>query len=97
MFGSNDEPKIEHTILELGHIRVFSFETSSSIMKNYPPTNVYWHFIGAAHAFGPFPGLHDALAHYTSTIANQKKEQDESAGKEKIIYVNFRSKKRVGG
>jgi len=92
--SNNMLPKTKPFLLfELGNLQVFHYPTQDQITRGLLPTEVYWQDKSSRHTYGPFPGIHAAMSHYTWVIATQKTGSKGNVGN--VIYMNFKTKKRV--
>ncbi len=78
-------------LFEIGPLQVFHFPTPEELTKNSMPSEVFWQSIKTRQTFGPFPGIQQAMIHYTKYIATLRPVKD--AGN--LIQVDFKNRTRV--
>lgn len=72
--------------------------TEDSLKTEKPePYEIYWQSVAHKTVYGPFTTIHNAMQHYTWTIATRKQEALTAAKVPgpNVIQVDFKARKRI--
>lgn len=79
-------------LFEIGRLQVFHYPNPMNGELNMSPKEVFWQSHGSPNVYGPFPSIYETMKHYAWLILTQKNPPKAEG---KVIYVDFKSKKRV--
>lgn len=88
-----NSPLIAEILLEIGTLKVFHYATLEEINAKTPYKSVFWQEGTSGGSWGPFPSIHEALAHHNVTKANKVYVPAPT----NVISVDFKLKKRISG
>lgn len=79
-------------IFELGKLQVYHYPNPFNGELNMAPKEIFWQSVGSPNVYGPFPSIYETMKHYTWLLFTQENPPKEEG---KVIYVDFKGKKRV--